>query len=1538
MGPKLLRAPSDLGKSLMVDPGCLYKGGDSSSKKYAPSLALLQYMYELAQKLRSNQVITPIDFGGLETASDNLLSDKFVEIAHVIGPPYSNIPKEAWRAMINLVEATPDARPHLPKFLAECFDPQYVRFAKFEVCPFSHFTISAIPQSRGFALHKREVPAYLLEEKVQFKVVNPAGESLGTFTMHTKCTVCRDEKLSNETSVVMKASKPEITITNDLCNNTRRAGHKCEYKPAAKEYKIYLAPPQADGDVSAKCDVTETPTRLLSSDDYMGRIFDGAAGVEYTQRIFQGLFGPILQVHPSDIKIVNHATFLKQSKITHERTLPLLARDREQLSSVEKRAVIGPMNGRYVHAVLRYNVAHKYEIPESHDSSTMIDDLKLYIKVAPDGRGNALFITKDEVDTATFERVQIKKTVGLSTSAAWDDASTAQRCSYTSVALGPRPAHYSASNQDQWSFVTGDQLADSYGRYGVAHPERPLITREGVQRDTLNFLVSQAVYNEAGQNVDPISMEIEKHFVSHRGLVSGSSINTEHEESGSQHRVEEHFILRPKGSKPNNTSLKVHAFVSYLIHGYNWAANEGGRIASLGAKAQLGMRFVNPQFSLDECLQVGDSSIASDSFQVFDIELREDTRIQCNKFRNAILKIDVAKDGALFSSSYRKDGASGGRKEQVKVSDQATTVLDHMALYYGSSASEIRARKEEYTPNGITGPLVPETRALASDAVKKLLRLYDMGAIHVVGRGRGGAASLVRFAPCHSDDLSELSRKRIEFLELLETWIKEIGHQTHTSLFEATINLCGNFSHDGFTQSLLGQFQDRTRFPSKAAIVDKELFLQFEKSTSEDGRPQDKIRVVQHALIAPMAWWQTENVHLVVCYDVCVTQLDSGLRQLQVTHPVAAAKLCSDTTLQAAKPYTSFQLERDHEFKKVRIPNDRVPAPAKALTVMQSAQDHFAGYKYLIQGTSASRGSGQAISEKIRTCIVEFIGLHGIDKLLSSEYISTPACTSDVPAEDYERKRMSARPGIDDAAACYDEAVNILSRANHDKFVKFFCTALGITRVDDSKSEWEGVGTSVFKDRLAPESGGGVAMTHELAFSAKSVVSSTPLNVKVSISYALLHRGTDGGRSFFAMSNPLVRVTMLTRDGRKLGEASLQSNELVPLQTIIEVTSMMDKQHARRQRGSEEQFVRKLQDTAPQQREVSEDHVADEGHPEPAASSTTVTMLSRARDDTESDDYYKSAKHTVDDEDLEEEVSTAPESWDEEPAEHNMEPEDDAVAQRGVIPETEGAGSAEPVHDLSEDIAACLSAAVAEHDATGRKVRSTPGADHSDSDRRSGRSTPKARKRPRSASASLSDTLETRSGHGSDVADELPEVRRGQKRSDYDDDLPAVFEPTRRTASWPVRVIRAIFRVPILIWALIKSIFSWMCKCFTTRSGHGGRTDGLYRYDELRAHGSGPRTRGNSRAPTNSYNDLSVSWISDDSPAEDTPLLGTTSALRSGGKRVTSASNGGERPSRATSTGSGHRRTASNPTTVMDGATTDQLSSHSGSIGRRARM
>ncbi|MFV9924121.1 MAG: hypothetical protein AB8U34_04220 [Anaplasma ovis] len=1529
MGPKLLKAPSDLGKSLMADPGCLYKG-EIEGKKHEPALALLQYMYELAQRLNSKQVFTPIDFDGPEAASDDLLADRFIELAQVVGSPYSSIPKEAWRAVITLVEATPDARTHLPKFLAECFEPECIRFAKFEICPFSHFTISAIPQDSGLLskFGSKVTPAYRIEERVQFKVANTKGENLGVFTMHTKCIISQNKKLSSDTSVVMDVGKTEIQITNDLCRDSRKQGCKCVYKPPAKEYKVYLAPPAADGKPGVRRDITDTPTMLLSADDYICRIFDGAAGVEYTPRIFRGLLGPTLQVNPSDIDVVKHTTFLKQSKIAHERSFPTSS-NREQSSNVEKRAVIRSENGKYMHAVLRYNVVHRYEIPGSCESATRIEDLKFYVKIVADGRKNPLFLTKDEVDTSTFEQVRIKSSTELDTNAAWNDASTAQRCGYTNLATKQTPAQYSASSQDQWCFVTEDLLEDSYERYGVAHPDRPIITSEGVQHDTLNFLVSQAVYNEASQSVDPISMEIEKHFVSHRGLVSGSSINMEHKESGSQHRVEEHFIFYPKGSKPNNTSLKVHAFVSYIVHGYDWVTKKGGRVASLGAKAQLGMRFVNPQFNLDECLQVGDSSIDSGSFQVFDIALKGDTHIRCDKFRDAIGKIDVAKDGALFSPSQNRDGAGGKRKEEVKVVDQEQVVFEQMARYYGAAAS---ASGEDGGPttNNITGPLIPETRILASSAVGRLLRLYDTDAIHVVGRGRRGraaqstsAASLVRFAPCRSNNLSELAQKRLELLELLETWIKEIGHQTHTSLFEATINLCGNFSHEGFTQFLLSQFQDYTRFPSKAAVVDKKLFLQFDQSASEDGKPQDKIRVVQHALVAPMAWWQTENLHLVVCYDVCVTQLDNGLKQLRVTHPVAAVKSCSDTSLKTAKPYTSLQLERDSEFRVVRIPSNRVPEPVKALTVMQSVQDNFAGYKYLIQGASESHGPRQSVSEKMRTCIMEFVGLHGIDKLLGSEYISTPDRTYDVLAEDYKLGGRGIEQPKGSIAACYDEVVNVLSRANYDKFVRFFCTALGVTRIDDRESEWEDVGTSVFKDHLPQQSGGGIAMTHELAFSAKSIVTGTPpLNVRVTISYTLLYRGANYGKNLFAMGDPSVTVSMFTNDGRELGSASLRSDALtLPLRAIIAVTSMRE-QNVRGRHGREEQFVRKLQDTTPQQKEQDGAH-ADVGS-EPTAPGAAV-MLSGARDDgSESEDQ------TVDDENRDEVLVSK--DVDAEPAATSeTELGSHAVTRHSAVSKTEGVGGAAgPVHDLSQDIAACLSAA-------DQEVGSRPGTARS-----SGSSTslkkqaPRTKRREGSATrASLYDAMTAHDSYDN-RGDDQPRMP-GRRQQRPDDDFPSVvFEPAGHT-TWCERILSFIFRILLSVWACIKSVLSWMWALFQPTHGSA---DGLHRYDELRTHGGNSRARGHPRIATRQQAGFSSvsSVVGSGRHQSGGHTYGSTHISYSGGsEKAASVSNGSEHTSRTASTRSSGRHHSSNPTTIVDSATADQLQ-RGGDMRRRARM
>ena len=1525
MGPKLLKAPSDLGKSLMADPGCLYKG-DTEGRKHEPALALLQNMYELAQRLNSKQVFTPIDFDSPEAANDDPLADKFVELSYVIGPPYSSIPKEAWRAVIRLVEATPDARTHLPKFLAECFEPEGIKFAKFEICPFSHFIISAIPQDSGLlsVLGKRVAPAYRIEERVQFKVVNPKGENLGAFTMRTKCVISRNKKLSSDTSVVMDVGKTEIQIINDLRRDPKQQSYKCAYAPKAKEYKIYLEPPKAGGTSAMRRNITDATTTLLGTEDYICRIFDGAAGVEYTSRIFRGLLGPTLQVNPSDIDVVGHKTFLKQSKMARERSFSTSGQ-REQTSNVEKRAVIKSENGKYMHAVLRYNVVHRYESSGSCNSATKIDDLKFYVKIVADGRGNSLFLTKDEVDTSAFEQVRVKSSTELTTNAAWNDASTAQRCGYDTLAAKQAPAQYSASSQDQWCFVTEDLLEDSYGRYGAAHPDRPIITSKGVQRDTLNFLVSQAVYNEASQNVDPIPMDIERHFVSHRGLVSGNSINMKHEQSGSQHRVEEHFVLCPQGSKHNNTSLKVHAFVSYIVHGYDWdTSREKGRVALLGANAQLGMRFVNPQFKLDECLQVGNSSIDSGSFQVFDIALKGNTRIRCDKFRDAIGKIDIAKDGALFSPSQSRDGAGGKRNEEVKVADQGRVVFEQMARYYGAAAS-YSGEDGEHTTNNITGPLIPETRTLASSAIGKLLRLYDTDAIHVVGRGRHSRAtksasvpSSVRFAPCSSNSLSDLAQKRLKLLKLLETWIKEIGHQTHTSLFEATINLCGNFSHEGFTQFLLSQFQDYTRFPSKAAVVDKKLFLQFDQSTSEDGKPQDKIRVVQHALVAPMAWWQTENLHLVVCYDVCVAQLDNGLKQLQVTHPVAAVKLCSDTSLRAAKPYTSFQLERDSEFRIVKIPSNRVPAPAKALTVMQSVQDNFAGYKYLIQGTGESRSPGQqSVSEKMRACIVEFIGLHGIDKLMGSEHISTPDHTCDVLSQGYGSYGGGIGEQHTVSSVEYDEVVNVLSRANYDKFVRFFCTALGITRIDDKESGWEDVGTSVFKRHLPPGSGGGIAMTHELAFSAEGIVANTPpLNVKVAISYTLLYRGASDGKNLFVMGDPSVTVSMFANDGRELGRASLEGDALaVPLQAIIAVTSMRA-QSVQNRHSQDEQFVRKLQDTAPQQKGADGDHVTADVSSEPAAPGATVMLSGACNDGSEL------ADQTADDENQDEVLASKGVD-----AEPTVMPEEElghhAVTRHDALSE-----AVEPVHDLSQDIAACLSAADQE---VGSRTGTALSSDSSTSLKKQA---PKIKRNGRpTAQVPLYDTMTAYDSYG-ESSSGRPRML-GHRPQRPGDDFPEVgFEPADDTA-WYKKLFNFFLRIVLWIWAHIQGLFA----CAGSHQPPHSSTDRLYGYDGLHTQRGNARVRSHPKTAIRQQAGSSSvgSVVGGRHHQSGGRTYGSTHISYSGNGRTVSVSNGSEHTSHTPSTRSPGRRRSGNPVTVVDSATTDQL--QRGSNARKsARM
>ncbi|MCU7611395.1 hypothetical protein OC188_01605 [Anaplasma capra] len=1298
--PSLSKSPSGVGKSLLATPECLYRG-DSKGKEHALALGVLKHMYDCARRSSPDVHIEPIDFDNLENVNEEWLSSKFVELSELLGSQYSCIPMEVWRVFVRIAEVTPDCRQELTKFLSECFDPDTLGSdAVLEISPNSLFKVSAREDGKV-----RKKTVFDVTETINFSVVSrTTGKNLGQFTAETKCTISKSkQKPAIGNSVQMDIRGVDIKVTNDKLTDNQ-AGHSCKYNNSSKQ-TISLEPFSSEP-LSVPCDVKKAPDRLLSSDKFIIEVFDSTVdSEEYTPNIFKMFVCPALGIEDADKITITHNTLLQRSSTTQTSTLHF-RKSREQNLSVEKRAVLKKPAARgkedNMHVVLTYNIVHTQ--PQKGSSSTRIKDIQLYTRTAPEAQ-NSAFLHGDSVIDTWRSSLNIGKDVQLNTDIVWRDAIEEKgRHGYESTpTTAQKPVQYSASQQDQWCTVSEDTLKNNIESYRTQHKRRKknrqLVTSKGVLRDMLEYLVNRAVYSGAGGSTATPPLKVERHIIAHRGLVSGQGIAKEH--NGSQHRIEEHFILGPADSKGNGNNLKVHAFVSYHVHGYNWSA-ELGKTAHLGQAAKLGMRFVNPQFDLNECLKVGNSSIASGSFRaLYDIKC-QDVEIVCSKFKEEIKKIDTAKDGALFSSQYRGGDADSGSVEEIEV-DQEERLGRRLTEYFSKTPSI--ETEQEFS---IIGHSIPETVERAKNAVSTLSALLNNNAVcvavppHQTQKRRVGsrakAGGPVKFTPRRISALCAAARTRLALIELLETWVEQTGYQAHTALFETTINLCSNFPHDSFAESLIdGHLRDRTQSPDAVAVVDRKVFLHFEQCTGEDGRPQDKVRVVQHALLAPMTWWDTENVHLVVCYDVCMTQQDNGIRRLQVENPIAAARLCDDLVLHNAEEYASRQGLEQNDFTIVDIPGNLVPKTVDALAVMQSTQHNFDGYRYLIQGMGGtSRNSALSVSEKMQACVMEFIGLYGVGDLVKSEYISPRTADFSSLTEDCIPGRTDGNLTTPETRkAAYSELAGILSRVDHDGFIEFFCSALGVRRIND-RGSGKNPETSVFA-REIQRPGRGMAVTHVLSFSAESgVENALTLDFTATISYDLRHRGTSGTKSFFSMCNPSVAVKVCGPDGAVLGETKVRSEGFARLRAIVEVPNMGVGQQSSPEVGHSGQFVRKLQDITTQQDGKSEASGVSGHTASPSTSGAPVTILRSERmrheEDGDLDDSDLESEHEEADEDIpapsNELTETAQDSESEE-----------SVDEEHISAEQEECAGGAQMRDLSSDIAAYLSASTVDDSA-----------------------------------------------------------------------------------------------------------------------------------------------------------------------------------------------------------------------------------------------
>ncbi|MGN7678621.1 MAG: hypothetical protein ACTJLL_02565 [Anaplasma sp.] len=1136
------------GRRFLPDPSFLYKG-----KGGEPLEAPLELLNNLIGSLDDKQRAMVQEHLKDRPLSEELLVEGFVLCSNLKSHGASKIPEKIWHTFVKIFEATPRYREFLTKFVESCVKEVPGKKWRVEGSATSEVSIGPVAPTRLQAIfRKHKTPdeeAYVLMEKSLFTIRDYKSDAVvGTLEVYTECMIHE----SGRHTQMAKVYHPSVTIRiagaqldnkkrgpaiywrvsealKDLWARGVRAGKLPEatsdtptVNPAKSEvtwvdeagkYYVSIYTSRRDERV-----VSVHENMLPRSSRYTQQVFNSPAE-DYTPSVLKMLIGPVFGIPATSVIVQSHNT---RSSGTAD-----------NVYYVEKRAVVADQFGQNSHVVLRYKLI-KQDTSKGHTKAHDIQDIRLHVKTKVKQITNATFLSKERVSLDEFDEYPWKS-AKLEASYAWTDAATAQSfCANKSV-------RYVLSEHDLWDLSTdAGKLQDAYERYKKEHRNQRIITREGVTPEVLEFLAGQVVC--LGQDGHSL-LEVEEHIVAHKGIVCGNGILGDYR--GSCHRVEEHFTLRIQAKE--RPAHKVHAFVSYYVHDYDW--NDEKIMASLGG-VQLGVRLVDLEFKLQECLKVDDQGLDSSIFKLFRVEC-EEVQVECDSFRRAIGKLKSSAESALFVDDAKKSTRKDKKSAKSKIVNLQEKTKEHLTKYFVEMPDE----EGEESSKKAVGELVPTTFESAQHAVENFADLSQNNLLLVMLPSGGKKRTRrpeghVRFVPKVANANSAFAESRMAILNpLVNIWMKGSDNPTHVSLLEAVINSCSNLLYEDFAKFLIGQYDDSKTSPNDLLIVDRKVFLKREHPGASSSY-KDGIRVVQHALITPMMWWGgSEKIHLVVDYKVCVTQLQDGREQLQIVDPIVAVRPSDATDLsKCATVYSSVKkLESDH-FHVVAVPESCIPEPVTVSQILQSSKEEFGGYEYEIARCGVHPDEKGQVSkvtetEKLRFCMSEFVRLKGIGELFENRAVSIAMRSPDTAFEKGLRAMTAKNPNR------YSEAISALTRVDHSKFAEFCYETLGGTGGARESEDDSGltVTPSASVTSWSIDDSYGVALDRALSFHMQEK------EVDATVTCELLGLDAPDSRQMFIVKHLAIGTKMKDAQGRTVGEDLLFLDDIDYFQTVIEV-------------------------------------------------------------------------------------------------------------------------------------------------------------------------------------------------------------------------------------------------------------------------------------------------------------------------------------------------------------------------------------------------
>ncbi|MGN7661639.1 MAG: hypothetical protein ACTJLK_03370 [Anaplasma sp.] len=1147
----------DAGKRFLPDPSFLYKGRGGE-----PLEAPLELLNSLIGSLDSKQRAMVKDHLQDRPLSEELLVEGFMLCSNLKSHGESKIPEKIWHVFVKIFEATPKHREFLTKFVESCIEETPGKKWRVEGSPTSEVSIGPVaPRWWSAIFRKHRTPdeeVYVLMEKSLFTVRDYRSDAVvGTLEVYTECMIHE----SGRHTQMAKVYRPSVTIRvvgaplnnkkrpstywrmsdalKDLCARGVKAGTlpmsdactsilspaklEVDWVDEAAKYYVSIYTPRRDARV-----VSVHENMLTRSSRYTQQVFN-SPDEDYTPSVIKMLVGPVFGIPVGSVVIQSHNT--RSSGVS------------DSVYYVEKRAVVADQFGRNSHVVLRYKLI-KEQDSKGNAKAYKIEDIKLYVKQAKQ-IANSSFLSKERITMDHGFDVYTWRSSRSNSKYVWTDAATAQSFGAS------KSVRYALSEHDLWDLSTDvGKLQDAYRRYKAAHSDQRII-REGVVPEVLEFLASQVVFL-CGQNDHPL-LDVEEHIVAHRGVVCGNDIVEDYR--GSCHRIEEHFTLQIQARE--RPAHKVHAFVSYYVYDYDW--NEEKKIvASLGG-VQLGVRFVDQAFELRDCLNVDNQGIDSGIFKLFRIDC-EEVQVECDALRRAIGNLESSAENALFVVDTKKPTRKDKKSVETKIVNLQEKTKEYLTKYF----IDVPDGKEEESSRKVVGELVPTTSESAQNAIENFADLLrnDFLLVILPTSGKEHAKkpeSYVRFVPkVVVDDNSAFAKSRMEILQpLADIWMKGSDNPIHVSLLEALVNSCSNLLYEDFAKFLMAQYGGSKTSPNDLLIVDRKVFLKRERPGTNDHH-KDGIRIVQHALISPMMWWGgSENIHLVVDYKVCVTQLEDGREQLQISDPIVAVRLSDATDLsQCTAVHSSVKKLESDKFCVVGVPESYIPEPVTVSQILQSSKEEFGGYGYETvrcgRHPDKKEPGDLSESEKLHFCMSEFVRLNGIGELFENQAVSIAMRRSPATGFAKELRAMTAQ-NYDR----YSGLVGALTRVDYSKFAEFCHETMGTSDVRGLDTDDSGLTvtpSAAVTSRSIPDSCG-IALERELSFRMQEK------KVDATISCDLLALDAPDGRQMFVISNVSVRTEVKDAQGGIVGKAVLFFDDLDDFKTVVEVRDMRQQMH-----------------------------------------------------------------------------------------------------------------------------------------------------------------------------------------------------------------------------------------------------------------------------------------------------------------------------------------------------------------------------------------